>query len=126
MATDWIGDGVKDQPRVGGSFKEQIAADLDIFLNPDEFGEYAIVDGVSMCVVMSQDKRDTNTIDGIISYDAVIMHAREDDLRRLARCVSCARSPVLDRPQPAARQGKDRRIIRTGSSGRFHDRRHGE
>lgn len=92
MATDWIGDGVKDQPRVGGSFKEQIAADLDIFLNPDEFGEYAIVDGVSMCVVLSQDKRDTNTIDGIISYDAVIMHAREDDLRRLAKGL-----PVVNR-----------------------------
>ena len=92
MATDWIGDGVKDQPRVGGSFKEQIAADLDIFLNPDEFGEYAIVDGVSMCVVMSQDKRDANTIDGIISYDAVIMHAREDDLRRLAKGL-----PVVNR-----------------------------
>lgn len=92
MTTDWIGDGVKDQPRVGGSFKEQIAADLDIFLNPDEFGEYAIVDGVSMCVVMSQDKRDTNTIDGIISYDAVIMHAREDDLRRLAKGL-----PVVNR-----------------------------
>lgn len=92
MATDWIGDGVKDQPRVGGSFKEQIAADLDIFLNPDEFGEYAIVDGVSMCVVMSQDKRDTNTIDGIISYDAVIMHAREDDLRKLAKGL-----PVVNR-----------------------------
>lgn len=92
MATDWIGDGVKDQPRVGGSFKEQIAADLDIFLNPDEFGEYAIVDGVSMCVVLSNDKRDTNTIDGIISYDAVIMHAREDDLRRLAKGL-----PVVNR-----------------------------
>lgn len=92
MATDWIGDGVKDQPRVGGSFKEQIAADLDIFLNPDEFGEYALVDGVSMCVVLSQDKRDTNTIDGIISYDAVIMHAREDDLRRLAKGL-----PVVNR-----------------------------
>lgn len=92
MITDWIGDGVKDQPRVGGSFKEQIAADLDIFLNPDEFGEYAIVDGVSMCVVLSQDKRDTNTIDGIISYDAVIMHAREDDLRRLAKGL-----PVVNR-----------------------------
>lgn len=92
MTTDWIGDGVKDQPRVGGSFKEQIAADLDIFLNPDEFGEYAIVDGVSMCVVLSNDKRDTNTIDGIISYDAVIMHAREDDLRRLAKGL-----PVVNR-----------------------------
>ena len=92
MTTDWIGDGVKDQPRVGGSFKEQIAADLDIFLNPDEFGEYAIVDGVSMCVVMSQDKRDANTIDGIISYDAVIMHAREDDLRKLAKGL-----PVVNR-----------------------------
>ena len=90
--TDWIGDGVKDQPSVGGSFKEQIAADLDIFLNPDEFGEYAIVDGVSMCVVLSNDKRDTNTIDGIISYDAVIMHAREDDLRRLAKGL-----PVVNR-----------------------------
>ena len=92
MTTDWIGDGVKDQPRVGGSFKEQIAADLDIFLNPDEFGEYAIVDGVSMCVVISNDKRDANTIDGTISYDAVIMHAREDDLRRLAKGL-----PVVNR-----------------------------
>jgi len=92
MATDWIGDGVKDQPRVGGSFKEQIAADLDIFLNPDEFGEYAIVDGVSMCVVLSNDKRDTNTIDGIISYDSAIMHDREDDLRKLAKGL-----PVVNR-----------------------------
>ncbi len=97
MATDWIGDGVKDQPRVGGSFKEQIAADLDIFLNPDEFGEYAIVDGVSMCVVMSQDKRDANTIDGIISYDAVLMHAREDDLRKLAKGLPVVnRSLIID------------------------------
>lgn len=74
------------------SFKDQIETDLNVFLNIDEFGELAVVDGVRFCVVLFEERRDANTVDGVVSYDVLMMHAAEADLQRLPQGV-----PVVNR-----------------------------
>ena len=49
------------------NFKEQIEEDLEIFINPDEFGEYHLIDGTEKLIVMDNDAlldNAKNTIDG--------------------------------------------------------------
>ena len=65
------------------AFKDQIAMDVAVFVNPDEFGEERTVDGVRIVAVFSDGQRDYAGADGAFRVDTFVMQARTSDLQSL-------------------------------------------
>ncbi|BCZ48431.1 hypothetical protein psyc5s11_44980 [Clostridium gelidum] len=69
------------------NFKEQIEADLNIFFNPDEFGEDHSIDGKVVNVIVDNEtlkSRNKKEYDGIVQAD-MLYFAKEEDLLKEPR-----------------------------------------
>ena len=63
------------------NFKQQMDKDLEIFMNPDEFGENHIINGKTKLIVMANDElldNAKNTIEGIITGDFLYYIKKEE------------------------------------------------
>ena len=49
------------------TFKEQLATDMDVFFNPDEFGEAAVYNGVDITVVEADASERSSGIPGFVT-----------------------------------------------------------
>ncbi|WP_459482109.1 hypothetical protein [Clostridium saccharoperbutylacetonicum] len=68
-------------------FKELIRNDLNIFINPDEFGESHVIDGKIVNVIVDEETlkdRNQKEYDGIVQAD-VLYFAKEQDLPKVPR-----------------------------------------
>ena len=69
------------------NFKEQLNNDLDIFFNPEEFGEDHIIDGKVVNVIVDNEtlkSRNKKEYDGIVQAD-LLYFAKEEDLLKEPR-----------------------------------------
>lgn len=63
------------------NFKDQIEEDLEIFINPDEFGEYHLIDRTEKLIVMDNNAlldNAKNTIEGTVVGDFLYYIKKED------------------------------------------------
>lgn len=69
------------------SFKDNVAADLGVFLNTDEFAEVCVVDGLPMACVIDRDTggQFTGVGDGALYATAMTLYAKTADLATLAQ-----------------------------------------
>ena len=64
------------------NFKEMMAADRDVFLNLDEFGDEHVIEGQTIAAVLDEETLDESKKGediGLAAYDCVL-HARVEDL----------------------------------------------
>ena len=60
-------------------FKEQLAADLDIFINPDEYGGFLNIDGVDVLAVVEKREGEAEGRPGV-NVSELEMWVKESDL----------------------------------------------
>ncbi|WP_160688329.1 hypothetical protein [Clostridium sp. C2-6-12] len=68
-------------------FKELLKDDLNVFINPDEFGEPHVIDGKVVNIIVDEETlkdRNKKEYDGIVQAD-VLYFAKEEELMKAPR-----------------------------------------
>jgi hypothetical protein len=76
---DWI----QDLGDLAMSLRDQMAEDLNVFLNPDEFAEWHTVDGTQILCLFTKERRDRQSLQGTYSVDVLTIEAKTADLMTL-------------------------------------------
>ena len=70
---------------VTSAFKQQMAADLDVFLNASEFADPHVIDGVTIVCLFDTERRDFPGAEGAFSADVPTLQAKTSDLAALPK-----------------------------------------